>query len=178
MEKFNDEMADMSCTCGMKLRKPPNDVALAMALTVCSRFTSARNGRRGSEEIILQDSDRIPVNDENQHVEPLGSFWITCPSRVAEALIGTPYELNLKCSFQEDNWWVLKSWDFNDNGAVMNFCVECRKDIGGEGTTGSLTRLAFKKESTISKQSIYRQQIKSREEWCHLRPSTIGCKNK
>ena len=34
MEDFNDVMVDMSCTCGMKLRKPPKVVILMMALTV------------------------------------------------------------------------------------------------------------------------------------------------
>jgi hypothetical protein len=37
---------------------------------------------------------------------------------------------DLKCSSQEDNRWVLKSWDFNGVGVVKIFCIECRKEIG------------------------------------------------
>jgi len=39
---------------------------------------------------------------------------------------------DLKTSSQEDNRWLLRTVDFNGNGIVKIFCVECRKEIGGD----------------------------------------------
>ena len=39
---------------------------------------------------------------------------------------------DLKCSSQEDNRWLMWTSDFNGSGVVKIFCLECRKEIGGD----------------------------------------------
>ena len=82
---------------------------------------------------------------------------------------------DIKYSSQEDNWWVLKSWDFNGNGVVKIFCVECHKDIGGTARSMTKTNIQNLFNDFKAKHLQTTNQVKNdvtytdHPQWLHLR---------
>ena len=95
----------------------------------------------GTEEVVFPNIDE---ENEVHIVDPIRSSRVTGMSGITDCLdhelhltlISTEVweryleqsekmKRELKCSSQEDNRWKLRTSDFNGNGVIKIFCIEC-----------------------------------------------------
>ena len=131
-----------------------------------------------TDGIFPDSNDQVQVQVPN----PVATSKVTSTSRVIDSL---SHQLNstlianevweqyheqaekskrdLKCSAQEDNWWVLRTSYFNRNGVMKIFCLECQKETSGDSGKHNKTNIQNLFNNFRSKHFLSANHVKN---WC------------
>ena len=148
------------CRIRQKMEALNDVVGDIFVLPVRSKGEEAASKRRRLDNVVVpsqtgeEDGFVAVANEEEggvQAVHEVGNSRVTGTSAVTDSLdhqlhstliskkVWERYleqsekmKRDLKCSSLEDNRWLLKTIDFNGNGIVKIYCIECHKQVGGK----------------------------------------------